>query len=262
MIITKTLQKKPNAHLHMHLIDILHASYNNFQNFYGKSHEIFSNNTPQFEDFNKYVKTDYPYSAKHREQIIFWATRLLELKQEDPTRYSDYEQFTQKSLYNLENAILAYMINQRYKIGKQASNLMLQYIVIELRSQQFIGWLRNNFPQATLSLSLHMSKDDYVSYITKNNLPNADVLCVADILDCPSKKNWSYHHYICLCKELIQRNSSLLNTWLDMTLEGGCYKPALFTIFLEQPAHDKNAYLMPFKNNNEESSVYMTTEFL
>jgi len=84
----------------------------------------------------------------------------------------------------------------------------------EIKYQQFIRWLQYTFPNATLSLSIHSTQENYLEYVQKNNIPYADIVTAADIQDEISMMRASVKNYAILCQKILQLNPDSSNIWL------------------------------------------------
>ncbi len=213
VIVTKTLAQKPDAHVHIHLIDGNHTSYVACQDFFGNSHEIkddqSSADNNRIQEYIDHLKTTAPNEVKDK---------------------SDEQLKKQLIESNLIDAI---------------------------KYQQLIKWLHYTFPGANISLSIHSIKDNYISYIEKNNIPYADVVTTADIQDGMSLLRYSPYNYAQLCAKILQHNPSSRNIWLGHNNKDAV---GLFTISLEDNGNKTKQ--MTFEDTPDLPTIYLSLEKL
>lgn len=85
------------------------------------------------------------------------------------------------------------------------------YKNIDFSSKQFISYFKKTFPNATLTLRLYSSVDDYLSYIDKKNVFSGDILVTADTADEMSLLNGSYSDYKKLCVHSLRNKPDSVN---------------------------------------------------
>lgn len=86
--------------------------------------------------------------------------------------------------------------------------------LLEGRNQQIINFLRQTFPKARLSFTLHTDKDAYIEYIDAQKIPYPDVIAAVDIQDEASLLQDAQPEYIKLCIAALGKNPSSKNIFL------------------------------------------------
>jgi hypothetical protein len=194
IILTKTLAKKPNAHLTIHLIDLNHEHYVSFAKECGLSREINVGQTP----------IDFPHQL-----IDFPHHQLNETIKKIPKKSWFSGFFSTK---NNDDEI--------------KDTIFRDYFCTQKKYQHAIGWLTKTFPQAKLSLFIHDSTDSYLTYLDEHNLPHADVISAADFQDDIGSDTKAVNKYATLCSATENKKPNYNNTWLgvfakDKTWLGG-----------------------------------------
>jgi hypothetical protein len=185
VILAKTLAKKPDAHITIHLIDSNYKEYVALKNYFGLSREIIVDQgvTDCIDTLDRNTLDEYIKQRREKENNI---------------RLTD-EQFRVAILNN--------------------------YCITQKRFQQLKGWLAQTFPKARLSLFLHDSVEHYFEYMDKHNLPYADVIAAADIqidkgMMPVSQRLEDYlgmgiiEDYATLCTKTLEKKPDCYNAWL------------------------------------------------
>ncbi|HBR70945.1 TPA: hypothetical protein DIC20_01585 [Candidatus Dependentiae bacterium] len=102
----------------------------------------------------------------------------------------------------------------RFKDDVIEGELTSECLIIEERTKQFITYLEQTFPHATLQLFIHNNVDSYLSFIKENHLTPPDVITAVDIQDEMSYLANGPYEYGCLCYHSLMLNPDSYNCWL------------------------------------------------
>lgn len=93
------------------------------------------------------------------------------------------------------------------------NNAMIFYISMEALCKQFLGYFKQAFPMATISLCIYKSTQDYLQHVGKKGKPYPDVLCAIDIEDFGSIMRDASLSYEQLNEKILLKNPSCFNLW-------------------------------------------------
>src|SRR6185295_12403426 len=93
---------------------------------------------------------------------------------------------------------------------------LFELLLVEMQHRQFISWLTQQFPSATLSLKVYQSTSQYLDH---NDYSAAHIITTADTM--PIYSNNSTHkitlsHYQQLCQETYRLNPKICCIYLQL----------------------------------------------
>ncbi len=189
VILTKTLTKKPDAQLHVHLIDYEYTPFVFYLNAAGHS----------WHDMAAEVTFTPEIAESMVDQEL--ALRLPTVSDFEKRKYQEHPQEVRKYL---------------------KKQLLSSCLEAECMNQQFINFLRATFPQASLTFHIHESTDGYLRYREEQAISYPDIITAADMEDEMSIIKGSIEDYLKLCISAMQNKPESINIWLAKNRQKGC----------------------------------------